>query len=146
MLNWLRHTASRAWGDVTGAATDMVHWAIGGIAALLNTLFGDVAGAWDDMMTAAGVLEKVTASWAESIWGKLREITGYWIPHFAYYAWWYVTHPEAFVKLLFWPLIAMLEANAEQAAQYLGEFALHLIIRQLRPLLRVAEQILAAVL
>lgn len=146
MFDWLTRTAGRYWHDVTSSVSGFVHTVVGGIASLLSSLFGNVSRAWDDMVHGARDLEVSALAFAASCWMKFSEITDHFIPDWAYKAWWWVTHPEALAAMLLWHLVAALERNAFAAAQYLGEFALHLVLRSLRRLLHLAEAVLAAVL
>lgn len=85
-------------------------------------------------------------NFAGAVWVKFDEITSHFIPDWAYKAWWWVTHPAALAAMLLWHLVAALERNAFAAAQHLAEFALHLVLHNLRRLLHLAEAVLVAVL
>lgn len=146
MFDWLTHTARSVWHGVTSDVSSFVHGVLAGLVGLLTTLFAHVTGAWDDLERAAHDLEVGAKLYGESLWRKLSEIVGYWIPHFAYTAWWWVTHPSALAETLTWHIVAWLERNAWVAGRYLGEFTLALLARNPRRIARLAETIVTAVL
>jgi hypothetical protein len=109
-------------------------------------VYHDVTSAWDDLLHTAEGIE--TGAWhlGRAVWRQFNRVLTYWVPHFAMTAWWWVTHPDQLALVLFWWTLHYLERFAWTAAQYLGEFALALVMRNLRRFLHLAEEILAAVL
>lgn len=77
-------------------------------------------------------------SYADRIWNDLVK--------WGYTAWYWVTHPDKFAVLLFWPIIGLLNANAWDAARVLGEFLTALFLHNLRKVAMLLEDILHAVL
>jgi hypothetical protein len=146
MLEWLHHQIDSIGGRVTGAIKDAAHVVASGLGGLVTMVFGRVTTAWHDMTSAAVILERAAGEFGAAAWGQLHALITHWIPAFAMTAWWWVTHPEQLARTLGWHIVAFLESHAEQAAQYLAMFALHLIRTRLRSLLTVAEHVITAVL
>jgi hypothetical protein len=146
VLGWLRRIVGFGWSGVTDAIKAFVHTVVGGIAGVVSLVFHAVTGAWDELTSAAAELENGAHQLGRSLWHKLSEIVGYWIPHFAFTAWWWVTHPDQLARTLLWYLVAALEREAWTAGQYLGEFGLALFTRNLRRFLHVLEHVFTAVL
>lgn len=146
MLNWLFHTLPRIIAGIPSAVVNFINTVVGGVAGLLDIIFGHVGRAWDDLATAVGDFAADVRTYVSSVWNELDKIITYYIPHFAMTAWWWVTHPDALAQLLFWYVIKWLEYYAWTAAKYLGEFILALIVRNLRRILLLAETIVTAIL
>lgn len=60
--------------------------------------------------------------------------------------WEFFTHLDKFAELLFWHLVAALEAHAWDIAKFLGEFFLALIVHNLVRFIKLMETILDAVI
>lgn len=73
---------------------------------------------------------------------KLRADLQKW----GYTAWWYITHPAALADLLILYLATSAEKQAWALARTLGTFGLALVVRNLPRFLRLAEDIITAVL
>jgi hypothetical protein len=146
VFDWLAKLAGSAWHGVSGEITGLLGGIFGALSHLLGSLTGRVSAAWDFMVHGARDLELSVGAFGASVWEKFDQVIHHMIPNWAWKAWWYITHPGALAKLLLWPLLGELESVAFTAAGYLGEFAVHLVMRNLRKLLHLAEAILAAVL
>lgn len=146
MLSWLDkiwHDAGAALGAGAHAAADL---ATRGLAAILSWLTGNVSAAWDDLERAAGYEERLLGGWIDDVTGHLVRIITYDIPHYAMTAYWWVTHPAQLADVLGWHLVRFLEDHADQAATYLGRFAISLVLRNTRQLVRLAEHIIVSIL
>jgi hypothetical protein len=146
MLSWLRDLWHRAENLGESALSGAASLATGAIAAVLGVLTGNVFAAWQQLEQALRDMETIAGAWTSEITtGVIRLIT-YDIPHYAMTAWWWVTHPAQLAESLFWHIIRQLEDRAWQAAEYLGEFALALVLRNARRLVLLAEHIITAIL
>lgn len=146
MLSWLVNTVGGWLGSVGSAVVNFVRSVVGGVVGLLDFIFGRVGSAWDDLVTAVKTLAGVVHEYTVSVWQVLHRIMTYYIPVFAMTAWWWVTNPDALAQVLLWHLLKWLEAWAWTVAQYLGEFILALLVRNLRRIALLVETIVAAVL
>jgi hypothetical protein len=145
MLSWLASFVSAASSLIPSPIRDFVHWAIHGIAGVVDTVFHEVTSAWDTFRHSTAEFADGLAHFAAAVTHQLTRIITYYIPHYAIYAWWWITHPEQLAKRLFWHLINVLEANAWKAAERLSVFALQLVRRNVRHLVALAEDIFTAV-
>lgn len=146
MLRWLERIVSEIGGRIPGPVRSLIHIATGGLAALIDLVFGNVAGAWEELARAGEGLEHFLARHIDAVYGALRRIITYDIPHFAMTAWWWTTHPHQLADQLYWHIVYWLEQRAWSTAQYLGEFALALLMHNARRVLHLLEVIVAAVL
>lgn len=146
MLNWLLGAIGGWLSSVGSAVANFVRTVVGGLASILDIIFGRVGSAWDDLASTVRSFEGLVHSYASSVWNQLDKILTYYIPTFAMTAWWWVTNPDALAQVLLWHVIKWLEYYAWTAAQYLGEFVLALVVRNLKRLALLAETIIAAVL
>ena len=146
MVNWLRSIWGFITGGVTAAVQAFVHALISGIAIVLDFIFGNVKGAWGELVTAARDLASGAHVLSSAVWNQLDKIITYYIPFYAYTAWWWVTNLDSLALVLLWHLLKWLEHYAWTAAQYLGEFTLALILRNLRRLALLVETIVTAVI
>jgi hypothetical protein len=146
VLSWLGRVWGSLWGGVSSAVSAAVHFVIGGIAGLLDTIFGDVGDAWDDLVSTTAKLAGGAEAIGKSVWNQVDKILTHYIPFYAMTAWWWVTNLESLAQVLLWHLLKWLETWAWTAAQYLGEFTLALVVRNLRRLMILVETIVSAVL
>jgi hypothetical protein len=146
VLNWLRNLLDSAARGIGDGADKLARAAAAGIASVFAYVSGDVSDAWDTLERAADGLEQyLTEVLAEHTRELIRLFT-YDIPHFAETAWWWVTHPAQLAEALGWHLVRWLEDNAWTAADYLGQFALALILRNVRRIAHLAEHVITAIL
>lgn len=146
MGDWIGGILGAVAGTLGSGVSSAISSVVGGLARLLASLFGNVAGAWDELTAAAAELEHAAWIFGRGCWRKLDEILRHYIPVYAFTAWWWVTHPEQFTSVLFWWLVHWLERRAWTAARYLGGFFLALIIHHVRHVLALAEDVITAVL
>lgn len=146
MLNWLVNTIGGWLNSVGSAVYNFVRTVVGGVTGVLDLIFGRVSDAWDDLLNAARSIEGTIKSYVSSVWNVLDRILTYYIPTFAMTAWWWVTNPDALAQVLLWHLVKWLETWAWTVAQYLGEFILALIVKELRRILALVETVVTAIL
>jgi hypothetical protein len=146
VLSWVRGLLSSGASLVDRGVQALISAAVGGLASLLDTIFGNVDGAWHDLArefdTAAGVIGHFTSS----VWHHLETLVTHDIPVWAQGAYWWVTHPEALARVMLWPLLRVLEDNAWTAADWLAEFGLALLVKNINRVAQLAETVLAAIL
>ena len=146
MLNWARGLLGSAIGVGEGAIKSLISAAVSGISAVLDTVFGHVFGAWRDLARATEIASVAWGHYQEWTFDHLRHIIGHDIPVFAQGAYWWIAHPDALARRLFWWLVRMAEDNAFTAAQHLGSFLLSLAWHHTEQIAQTAEDIIDAVL
>lgn len=146
MLNWLSSFVSGFAGSVTADIRNFVHWAIHGIAGVMSTVFHQVTSAWDDYYRAARTFADGAFKFARNVFRMIERIVTYWIPHYAIYAWWWITHPDKLAARLGWHIVSWIERESWAVAGRLGKFTLHLITRNARHVAALMEEIVTAVL
>lgn len=146
MLGWLNRFLHSIGSHLPSPVRDAINWSVSAIGGLFGTITNDVAGAWKELTSGFDALQHTIETWTSGEWSKLKEIVEHWIPQYAITAWWWVTNPGQFAQLLLYHLVAALEKYALTVAKYLGQFTLALITKQLPALLKIAEQVLAAIL
>jgi hypothetical protein len=146
VLNWARSLLGSAVGAGLGAVRSLVNAGISGISAVLDTVFGNVFGAWKNLAAATEAGGAALEHWQLWTFDHLKRLVTHDIPVFAQTASWWISHPDALARRLFWYLVRMLEDNAFTAAKHLGSFALSLLWHHAGDLAKTAEDILDAVL
>ena len=146
MLNWLRSIWNTITGGVSTVIQAFVHALVSGIALVLDFIFGNVKGAWGELVTAAHEFVTGAHILGAAIWNQIDKIVTYYIPFYAYTAWWWVTNLDSLALVLLWHLLKWLEHYAWTAAQFLGEFTLALVLRNIRRLALLVETIVAAII
>ena len=146
MLDWLAEILGAWIGGIAPAILNLIRVVVGGIAGVLDFIFGAVKGAWNELATQVANLATLTHGWVSEVWKTFDLIITYYIPKYAMEAWWWVTTPLALSEVLLYYVLHWLEQEAWTVAQYLGEFALALVLRELKRFLLLAEAIVAAIL
>jgi len=146
VLNWVRNTWNSVTGTVASGVDSAIQAVISALAGLIDTVFGHVYGAWEDLATDLEHAARFAETHALAIYHQLYHIITHDIPLYAYTAYWWVTHPASLAHVLFWHVIRELEDNAFTAARYLGSFLTGLIWHNLRLFISTVEDILDAVL
>lgn len=146
MLSWVKHVISSFFGGIDQGIRDFVDALLSGIAGVLDTLFSDVTRAWHDFTHSIALWATEAGRYLDAVYHQLERIITYDLPHFAYTAWWWVTHTAELAEVLFWHLLALLEKYAWTAARYLGAFFLALIWHNLDEFVAVIEYVIDAVL
>ena len=146
MLNVIRRLLSNPVGAVSSGVHTLINAGLSALASLVDTVFGNVTGAWGDLAQWFESLPAALAHLNTWLYAHLRQLVTHDIPVYAQGAYWWVTHPGDLANLLFWHLVRSLENQAWTAAEYLGEFIVALIARNALRVARLAETILAAVL
>lgn len=146
MVNWLKGIWSTITGGVSSVIQAFVHALVNGIALVLDFIFGNVKGAWVSLVDAYHDIVTGVHTFVSAVWNELNLIITYYIPTYAFTAWWWVTHLDDLALVLLWHVLKWLEHYAWTAALYLGEFILALIVRNIRRIMLLAETIVTAVL
>lgn len=146
MLNFIRGLLTNPVGTIEASVRSLISTVVGGLASLLDTIFGNVDGAWHDLASAFDDAEGVIKHFTSAVFGHLWQIVTHDIPVFAQTAYWWVTHPGDLANVLFWHLMRALENQAWQVAQWLGEFITATLVRNIRQVAALAETVLAALL
>jgi hypothetical protein len=146
MLGWLRGIIAKGAGLLGQGLSDLGNLALEGVTSVISFIFGDVGSAWDDMTTAWHFLSTLGSRLLWDLTAGLWHVITYDIPHYAMTAWWWVNHPAQLADVLGWHLVRFLEERAWAVAEYLGEFILALLLRNVRRVALLAEHILTAIL
>lgn len=146
MLSWLERLFGSVGGRVDRAIAALLRAGLSGIAAAVEFVFTDVTREWTQLVNDAKGLAHWMDLHARGIYDVLREILTWWIPHYAFVGWWWVTHPSSFAQILGWHLIRWAEDNAWDVAHWLGGFVTAVILRNPRRVAHAVEQIIASIL
>lgn len=146
MITWLRRFLDGVAGRIGHGIADVISTVGGAIAGIFSTVSSDVTDAWRDLTANLDALAEAVRQAGLALYRHAEAVLRFWVPHFAVYAWWWVTHPDQLADSLFWYLIRWLEQRAWTVARYLGEFTLALVMHNMRRLALLAEDILHAVL
>jgi hypothetical protein len=129
------------------------HWVERGIAAVVARIAAVLAWAVREFgIVRAWVTALLVALWhlvLRDVYDPLFAFAT-WLKKYlllwGYTAWWYITHPASLAELLILPLADSLERHAWELAGKLGTFLLALVVKNLKHVLQLAEDILSAVL
>lgn len=146
MLGWLERLFGGIGGRVDRAIAALLRAGLSGIAVAVEFVFTDVTRQWSAAVNDFRDFARFIDEHAHSVYESLRHILTYWIPRYAFTAWWWVTHPASLVQILGWHLVRWMEDNAWDVAHWLGGFAVSLVLRNPRRFARAVEQIIAAIL
>ena len=146
MLNWLRSIWQSVTGGISAVIQAFVHALVAGVCLVLDFIFGNVKSAWNELVTAAKDVATGAHILGSAVWNQLDKILTYYIPTFAMTAWWWVTNPDSLALVMLWHLLKWLEHYAWTAAQYLGEFAFALFLRNIKRFALLIETIITAVI
>jgi hypothetical protein len=146
LLNWARGLLGGVTSTAASALRALINAGISGISAVIDTVFGNVFGAWKDLAGALDTAGEAARHYQLWTLDHLRQLVTHDIPVFAQTASWWVSHPDQLARRLFWYLVRMLEDNAFTAARHLGAFLLSLAWHHADDVLKTAEDILDAVL
>lgn len=115
-----------------------------------QNVYNTVAGWFNTALRYAETLVQNAINWvAIHVWQPLvNDFTQAWnwITQKGETVWYYLTHPDALVALIFDALITMLEQQAWSVADRLGKFFASLIARNLGQFVKLVEDILDAIL
>jgi len=167
MLNWLKSAYDRASGAIDSTIRGWVHDVIAGLYSFLHTIFGDVRGAWNDLVGATEAIWHALDDFGSMVWGVFNDVIHHWIPDILSWintdivdpllkavAWIanegvviaeYLADPGKLVALIWDALIANLESTAWATATKLGQFAIALVWNNLSSFLTLIEDILDAI-
>jgi hypothetical protein len=168
MLNWLRSAYDRATGAITSTIAGWVHDVVAGLYSFLHIIFGDVRGAWKDLVGASEAIYHALDEFGDETAHAFGILFRHWIPgilkwiqtdivrplleavswiaHEGATIWHYITHPADLVLLIWDAFIARLEATAWDTAEALGKFAVALIWKNIDKFITLLEDVLDAIL
>jgi hypothetical protein len=167
VFNWIARATNWAFGTIGGTVVGWVHDLINGVFGFLHSIFGFVIAGWNTFFNTI-------RSWADSVghfMGEVADAFVYiwrvwwvktyrwimhdivdpllkawdWLRHEGAILWYYITHPAELVAYIYDDIILRIEKLAWSTAEKLGEFFLALIIKNLKTLLHVIEDIVDAV-
>lgn len=168
MLNWLKSAYDRASGAITSTIRGWVHDLVAGLYSFLHTIFGDVRGAWKDLVGSfegiwhalddfgdevahafglifrhwiPGIIKWVTVT----VWALAKKAWD-WIAQEGAIIWGYISHPGTLVTLIWDSLWANVEADAWDLGDKLGSFAVALIWKNIDKFITLLEDVLDAIL
>src|SRR5215469_5700971 len=113
-------------------------------------VYNTLRTAVDDAIRFAQSVYNSAINWViQNVWNPLYNslLTAFkWITERGETLWYYITHPDALVSLIFDALIALLEREAWSVADRLGKFFAALIVKNLTQFVILIEDILDAIL
>jgi hypothetical protein len=167
MFGWIARATNWAFGTIGGTVVGWVHDLINGLYGFLHTIFGDVIGGWNAFFGACRLWADQIGAFATEVMNGFIHLWHVWWPDLyrfiihdivdpltkaiAWIAregstlWYYITHPPELVALIYEDIILRIEKLAWATAEKLGTFFLALIIKNLKTLLTVVEDIIDAV-
>jgi len=167
MLNWLKSAYDRASGAIDSTIRGWVHDVVTGIYSFFHGIFGDVRGAWKDLVGAAEAIWHALDDFGEEVATAFSDLYHHWIPGILNWidsdivdpllkaiAWIanegalvasYIADPTKLVALIWDALIAEIESTAWATATKLGQFAIALVWNNLNSFLTLIEDVLDAI-
>lgn len=145
MFNWIDKLYHTVTGKIDQTVADWVHALIHGLYAFLASIFGPVARAWDAFWRDISGYVQSGLLFASHVVTLLHDAFA-WINKEGYEVYYYITHPSKLVDLLWSFILTKFETDSVHAAEKLGTFFLHLLVRNLKTVLHVLEDIVDAVL
>lgn len=145
MFGWISKAWHWATSNIPGDIVNWVHDLVRGLYFFLNIIFGAVGGAWSNLKDIADYFGAKLEHYLDEAFRAVKDAYD-WINKEGYLVYYYITHPEKLVLLLWDALIANLEATAWDTAGKLGKFFLSLILKNRRRFIDLIEDILHAVL
>jgi len=144
MFRWLDNAWHSAIGAVDRTTANWVHAIVRGLYSFLYTIFGDVGGAWDDLLKDGSDFIGESVQIGEETSTKLADLYG-WINKFGSYLFQWIRHPSLLVDFIWDDVIDKLETTAWDTAEKLGKFFIALIVKNLPKLLTLIEDVIEAV-
>lgn len=125
--------------------------------AQLDRLSADLARIYDwaqrevnDLILRIADAVSTVENWANrTIWKPLKDYADQiWadLKLWGYTAWYYITHPDLLAETLIFSIATSLEKHAWELAEKLGEFAVSLVMANLKRFLSLIETIISAVI
>lgn len=145
MFGWI----DRAWQSVTGRISNdissWVHDLVRGLYSFLAAIFAPVGAAWSYLWNNVINYHDWIGKLGDETYRALRDAYD-WINREGYELYYYLTHPDKFVERIFDPLLAKLESDAVSVAERLGKFTAMLILKNVKTIVTIVEDIANAVL
>jgi hypothetical protein len=145
MFNWIDSAWHRVTGTIDSTIANWVHALIRGLYSFLHVIFGDVGKAWDAFWKDVHVFAATVGMYFDATMVSLNAVYG-WINSEGNKAYYYISNPIKLVDLIYNELLGKIEATAEDTAERLGKFVLALIVKNVKTIVTVVEDIFDAVL
>jgi hypothetical protein len=144
MFRWIDGLWNATGGKIDATISRWVHDALHGLWAFLSSIFLPVRAAWDYLWNHVVNYHDWIGHLGTELYRALRDAYD-WINHNGYILWYYITHPDKLVALIYDDIIVKIEDEAVSTAEKLGKFFLALIIKNVKTLVTVIEDIVDAV-
>lgn len=166
MFGWIASAYNWATGKIDGTIAGWVHDIVKVLYGWLHSLFGEVIKAWDsfykevshyasefeDYVKVVGeafyylwkVWYRKYVAWVEKyILGPLHTAIK-WILNEGATLWYYIQHPGKLVDLIWDSVLSKFESDGTNVAEKLGTFFTKLILKNVKWLLAIVEDIIHA--
>lgn len=145
MFNWIDNAWHRVTGTIDSTVASWVHALVRGLYSFLSSIFLPVGSAWSYLWTHVINYHDWLGKLSTEIYRALDDAYD-WINKEGYEVYYYITHPVQLVELIYDDIIAKVESTAVSTAEKLGKFTLALIIKNVKTIVTIAEDIFDAVL
>ena len=132
---------------------DVIHWAtywVHRLGRFIEEVFHWAAHEFDVIRHWVAALFDAFRKWViNDVWSPIwRTLTPVfrWVTHEGATLWYFLTHPAAFVDLIWTHLLVKLEREAWNAGRLLGRFFLSLVVHNLRTFFLLIEDVIDAIL
>jgi hypothetical protein len=145
MFSWI----DNAWHSVTGRiSSDIANWVhdlIRGLYTFLSAIFLPVSSAWDWLYKNILNYHAWIGRLVDEVYRAMRDAYD-WINKEGYLVYYYISYPASLVDRIYDSIIAKIEATAESTAEKLGRFTLALIVKNVKTIVTVVEDIVDAIM
>jgi hypothetical protein len=145
MFNWIAHAWDATVGKIPSTVSRWVRDVVNGLWSFLFGIFGHVGHAWTDFELWAYHYTHEALGLADQMIRVITEAS-HWIVHEGARLWFYLTHPDKWVLLIWDPFWAYVEHESWDLAGKLGKFFFSLFYKNMREFITLIEDILDAVL
>jgi hypothetical protein len=145
MFSWLDRIWRNTAGKIPGDIADWVHSALHGLYSFLSAIFLPVSVAWGDFENTILQYTSSAIGFANQVVRHIQDILS-WIGKEGYEVYYYISHPDKLVVLLWDSFWAYVEYEAFNLARQLGRFFFALFYKNMRTFITIVEDILDAVL
>lgn len=150
---WIGVAAVKFYQIIRIIIPRVVRWTKWWITYIMRFIRSWVAWLWLQIRKTIALLYREIGAVVRWAWSHIFVPLWHWtqflyrlIKAWAWVAFWWVTHLASLAEAMIFHIAAAIERNAWQLAGILGKFFLALIIRNLARFVKLAEQIIAAVL
>lgn len=145
MLNWIRDAFNATIGKLPSDITTWTRDLIGGLWHYLASIFSPVSRAWDDFTKAISTLKAILTSFGIAVVNRISDIYQ-WINKEGYLVYYYITHPDKLLILAVSGVSTLAAGDALAIVDKLGVFTVRLVMHNLEKLIKVAEDVIDAIL